>query len=107
MGLDFSKEDELMAVQKKLMMTEKAMITSGHLHSVATPPERSVASASVSIHSHLGFQAAILLAHVILYFAIQYILCILIYIILYNPKSLVSAGRCQKILGFFGKLRTA
>ena len=26
MGLDFSKEDELMAVQKKLMMTEKAMM---------------------------------------------------------------------------------
>ena len=26
MGLDFSKEGELMAVQKKLMMTEKAMM---------------------------------------------------------------------------------
>ena len=26
MGLDFSKEDELTAVQKKLMMTEKAMM---------------------------------------------------------------------------------
>ena len=54
------------------MMLTMMTIASGRLRTVATSPERSLPSASVSIHSHLGFvYTHILLCNAILLFCSQ------------------------------------
>ena len=80
--LNFRAMMMIMTLIMMKMMLTMMTIASGRLRTVATSPERSLPSASVSIHSHLGFvYTHILLCNAILLFCSQpcfkaFVLCI-------------------------------